>query len=98
MDSKRSEINPTIRQQLHQAEHYMVEHYHPVDLATQARLLSSGTLATLTGFSEYEKLDLIQTLFIDYCLANLAEFSTWQAAWSRFIERSEYHRLLDGLR
>ena len=52
-------------------------------LAYEARTLSSGTLATLTGYAAYEALDAIQAAFVAWCERH-PHYATWQAAWTAF--------------
>ena len=56
------------------------------NLITQARSLSSGTLATLTGLCRYEDIDAIRLHFVEHCekWVKMGIFdleSTWQEAW-----------------
>jgi len=55
----------------------------PRTLVQEALALSSGTLATLTGYAEYEQLDAIQTAFVAFC-GRHSGYDTWQAAWTAF--------------
>lgn len=55
-------------------------------LMEQVRLLSSGTLANLTGEKRYDRLDKIRFQFI--CFAeNHPEFETWMEAWNVFYSQ-----------
>lgn len=54
-------------------------------LLEQARRLSSGTLATLTGKTLYTEIDEIRLEFIEFCEENSDKFKTWQPAWWSFI-------------
>ncbi len=49
-------------------------------------LISSGTLATLTGENNYEKLDEIQAALIAFYLRTKAntEYETWMDVWTTF--------------
>lgn len=52
-----------------------------------AAALSSGTLATLTGFPSYEEIDKVQNEFLEFISSKLnagKEFSTWIEAWNSF--------------
>lgn len=44
--------------------------------------IAFGTLATLTGETRYERLDLIRSSFIIWAVGR--EFQSWQAAWKAF--------------
>jgi len=58
--------------------------YVPPTIDIQARLLSSGTMGTLTGKSKYAELDPVQADFVEFCEENRAHYATWQAAWNDF--------------
>jgi hypothetical protein len=51
--------------------------------AEQAMLLSSGTIASLTGFRKYEKIDMVQASFVRHCLDGRIK-GPWQDAWAGF--------------
>lgn len=57
-------------------------------LIREVGAVSSGTLATLTGFSRYDQLDSVRALWIEWCqhlpAARLARIFTWQEAWAYF--------------
>ena len=44
--------------------------------------LSSGTMATLTGKTDFEILDKIQNELVLF--STLQEFSTWQEVWNEY--------------
>ena len=48
-----------------------------------ARTLSSGTMAVLTGARDYATLDVYQAEFVKYCDLH-PEFGTWQDAWDKY--------------
>jgi len=52
-------------------------------LAQEALALSSGTLATLTGYAEYAQLDTVHVAFVAFCERHSGH-ATWQAAWTAF--------------
>jgi lysozyme family protein len=52
----------------------------PRTLAQEAASLSSGTLATLTGYRDYALLDEIHAAFVAYCQAH-PQYATWARAW-----------------
>lgn len=51
--------------------------------------LSSGTIATLTGFSNYEDIERVQTELIEYA-KKMPEAETWMEVWEKY-KRSENH-------
>lgn len=52
----------------------------PHTLAQEAASLSSGTLATLTGYRDYALIDEVQGQFVAFCRKH-PTFPTWQDAW-----------------
>lgn len=56
----------------------------PDSATNQAKTLSSGTLANLTGVKRYDQLDVIQNEFVAFCVENEGEFTCWQTAWEAF--------------
>lgn len=44
--------------------------------------LSSGTLAILTGYRDYEVLDWFHQKFVEFVSEN--DFENWQEAWKAF--------------
>lgn len=61
-----------------------------LSLLDQARGLSSGTLATLTGFCRYDQLDPIHADFIDFCEENVNRFENWKQAWREYASLKGY--------
>ena len=55
-------------------------------LARSARLIASGTMATLTGFSRYDEIEPIQAEFVEFCEENEKVFATWQTAWDAYAK------------
>ena len=55
-----------------------------IALTDQARQLSSGTIGSLIDCSEYETIDTVQGLFVNFCERYCHIFATWQDAWERF--------------
>lgn len=51
-------------------------------LIEQARRLSSGTVATLTGEKRYTDIDRIRADFVTFCAGRKDE--KWQDAWAEF--------------
>ena len=58
--------------------------YYPFPVTQQARYLSSGTLATLTGLSKYSDLNLVYVDFVEFCEENESHFNNWQSAWREY--------------
>lgn len=54
------------------------------NVLTQARDLSSGTLGSLTGFSNYDQIYVVRLEFIEFCEENSTKYQTWAAAWNAF--------------
>ena len=48
----------------------------------QARTLSSGTIASITGQTRYDVIDRIQADFITFCERFGDRYAVWQEAWS----------------
>jgi len=55
-------------------------------LTEQARRLSSGTIASLTGETRYEDIELIQDRFVHFCGTLADPPLKWQDAWKMFEE------------
>lgn len=55
-------------------------------------LLSSGTLATLTGARDYETLDAIHSEFITYVrtIAPKRQWKTWVDAWKEYAPKGGF--------
>lgn len=53
-------------------------------LVVQARQLSSGTIATLTGERFYVRIDVIRQQFVEFCESMEHPCDKWQHAWIRF--------------
>jgi len=49
----------------------------------QARQLSSGTIAALSGYDKYVDIERVQTEFVEFCQTR--EFTCWQDAWNEFV-------------
>lgn len=58
--------------------------YKPESIDKQARALSSGTLAGLTGFRTYSEIDPIQAEFVEFCEENINRYSSWAEAWKHY--------------
>lgn len=61
-------------------------------LVQQARALSSGTLASLTGYTRYDEVDPVYADFIDFCEENVNRFHTWVEAWNEFKTFRQFPR------
>ena len=53
------------------------------ELISDCATLASGTMATLTGQVEYEKIEEIQTAFVIWVMEN-SSFANWMKAWEAF--------------
>jgi hypothetical protein len=53
-------------------------------LVVQARQLSSGTIATLTGECRYVRIDVIRQQFVEFCESMAHPCDKWQHAWIRY--------------
>lgn len=65
-------------------------------LLEQARGLSSGTLASLTGLSRYVQIDAIRLDFIEFCEENphMEKWPTaWNAFWPIYQTTAEYRKI-----
>ena len=74
-------------------------YYHIDSLVSQARQLSAGTLAGLTGFRKYVQVDVVQVDFVEFCEENQNQYRTWQPAWNDFWKlyqtTLEYQKIRD---
>ena len=52
-------------------------------LARSAAILSSGTIASLSGFNAYTEIEVIQHGFVSYCNER-SKAQSWQMAWYEF--------------
>lgn len=59
-------------------------------VTVQARQLSSGTIASLTGETKYAVIDEIRVLFVEFCESLSYPCDKWQDAWARFEFRLPY--------
>lgn len=61
-------------------------------VAKDAIGLSSGTIATLTGETQYAAIEQIQASFYRWCMGQHSEypngFDTWQEAWEAFAKET----------
>lgn len=51
--------------------------------------LSSGTIATISGFNSYENIDRLRNDFFDWSKSAVAagkRFSSWQEAWHSYVK------------
>ena len=66
------------------------------DILGDCATLASGTIATLTGYNEYDIIDEIQTDLVFFVQANAHKhnWETWMDAWDSFIaEHPEIKKL-----
>lgn len=66
------------------------ERDHRASVVAQARSLSSGTLATLTGKSLYSEIDPIYAEFVDFCEEVQNHHRSWQSAWHAYARSKGY--------
>lgn len=70
---------------------------HRPAIHVQARRLASGTIATLTGHTDYETIDRVQYDFVHWTTeavkADPDRFESWQEAWIAFSEAGRPRRL-----
>jgi len=59
-----------------------------MNIVDQARLLSSGTIASLIGETLYSRIDVEQARFVEFCAELESPCETWQEAWGLFWEWS----------
>ena len=52
----------------------------------QARRLSSGTIATLTGLVQYEQINRVRNMFSDFVESMQMTNQSWVQAWEIFSE------------
>ena len=59
---------------------------YPVNqrMIEDCRQLSSGTMATLTGITNYDRLDEIQADFVAHVTEFLPHVENWQKAWEYY--------------
>lgn len=56
------------------------------DVLSQIRSLSSGTMATITGFNKYQIIDAIQAEWLSWETANKKQNRDWQSSWSAWMK------------
>jgi len=54
-----------------------------------ARVLSSGTIANLTGLRHYDDIDQVQARFVQFTIEHPAGYETWQDAWAAFWQKEQ---------
>lgn len=52
----------------------------------QARTLSSGTIASISGQTQYAVIDRVQQNFMAFCIQFGSRYTTWQEAWSVYYQ------------
>lgn len=60
--------------------------------------LSSGTIATLTGFKKYSDIDKIINAWIDYIEDTYHIYNNWMDAWNEFEKSKAYKSLIKKLK
>lgn len=46
--------------------------------------IAAGTIATLTGFRDYRKIDLVKDSFLLFCSDKNETYQNWMQAWNDF--------------
>lgn len=59
------------------------------NVAIDARQLSSGTIATLTGIRRYDQIDQIRYAFMQFVERAERTYETWEDAWLDFFYKGE---------
>ena len=72
-----------------------MEQTWPLPLLDQARGISSGTLASLTGYCKYSEIDPIHAEFIEFCEENQNKYRNWILAWQAYAEIKQFPRKTD---
>ncbi len=67
-------------------------------MTIQDAVLSSGTLATLTGITHTAILDNIQAVFLEWFKGREDRFERWQEAWEAFVEDQAVDFLTEDIR
>lgn len=62
------------------------------DVSRQARALSSGTIASLTGLREYAGIDAAQAAFVAFVDRSGSAYATWQLAWNAWDGKAQHAR------
>jgi len=57
-------------------------------------LISSGTIASLTGFNRYEDVDRFQERFVYFVENSVKRYDSWQDAWHDFEKSASYKSLI----
>lgn len=60
-------------------------------LVQQARTISSGTIATLTGRTRYTEIEAVQGVFVEFCESLESPPARWQDAWELFNDATATH-------
>lgn len=59
------------------------------DTLYQIRTLSSGTIATISGYTDYKTIDKIRQAFYDWTKKNGSnKFDSWVDAWHTFLKKN----------
>ena len=66
-------------------------------MTTQDAILSSGTLATLTGITDCNALDRIQAEFLEWIEKAGQKFANWQEAWNEFYRHTNLDPIISQL-
>jgi hypothetical protein len=54
---------------------------------------SSGTLASLSGYSKYTEVEAVTDVWVEFELDDPTEDGEWRTSWTRFAASDKYARL-----
>ena len=63
-------------------------------VAEQARTLSSGTIASITGQTKYDVIDKVQADFTSFCERFGDRYTVWQEAWSVYHQTGRMSQVI----
>jgi hypothetical protein len=66
-------------------------------IVSDARGLSSGTIANLTGKQKYNEIQKIQNDFVKFVMQNKTKYKKWHDAWMVFWKQNELKEVIRGV-
>jgi len=66
-------------------------------IASDARGLSSGTIASLTGKQKHDEIQKIQNDFVKFASQNKTKYKNWHDAWRVFWKQNEIKEVIRGI-
>jgi len=66
-------------------------------IVSDARALSSGTMASLTGKQKHDEIQKIQNDFVKFASQNKTKYKNWHDAWRVFWKRNEIKEVIRGV-